>query len=68
MLDKKSVEIIYSRPLKELIGDAAKIHAKNFSEDKIQLSQPLSDKNRRLPGKLRLLSPKRPLYDRNKPY
>lgn len=40
----ESVSAIYNRPLKELISDAAKIHAENFSQNEVQLSTLLSIK------------------------
>jgi len=43
-MNKKYVEEIYHRPLKELVREASRIHADNFDENKIQLSTLLSIK------------------------
>lgn len=43
-MDRNHVEAVFSKPLKELVADASRIHAQNFPQNEVQLSTLLSIK------------------------
>ncbi len=44
MINRLIVEVLFHKPLKELIGQAGKVHAENFNQNEVQLSSLLSIK------------------------
>ncbi len=55
------VKALFVQPFNDLLFQAQTVHRAHFDANRVQVSTLLSIKNRRLPGRLQILSAVRPL-------